>query len=191
MLKKILGFAATGLVVLGIFIFTRPDAFHVERSTVVGTPPEAPFALVNDLHGWEKWSPFEKLDANLERSYSSPSAGVGAHYAWKGKKTGVGEMTIRTSEPSSIIGLDLEFKEPFVASNQVTFTFVPADGGTKVTWAMDGKRNFLAKAIGLILDPEKMVGPDFDQGLAALKLVAESTPRGPTAASEAGQRLGN
>lgn len=178
-LKKV-GIGVVGTVlVLGVVIATRPSDFHVQRSVVIDAPPEAAFARVNDFHAWTSWSPYEKLDPSMTRTYDGAPSGLGAAYAWKGNdKVGEGKMTIVESKAASRIGLHLEFARPFECTNEAMFTFEPRPGGaTKVTWAMDGKNGFISKAASLVFDMEALVGGDFDRGLAALKAQTEAKTR--------------
>ncbi len=170
------------LIVLGVigFIATRPPSFHIERSATVAAPAEVLFAKVSNLHNWAEWSPWEKLDPNMTRSFEGAESGVGAGYHWAGNdKVGEGRMTVTEAEPSSKVGIRLEFVKPFQAVNTCSFTFVPAEGGTRVTWSMDGKNDFMAKAFSLFMNMDKQVGGDFEKGLASLKTVAEATPAAP------------
>jgi uncharacterized protein YndB with AHSA1/START domain len=165
------------IVLFLIFVATRPATFHIERSITVAAPPDRPFAQVNDLHAWAAWSPYEKKDPNMQRTFDGAPSGTGAGYAWKGdQNVGEGRMTIVQSEPPSQIVIKLEFTKPFTATNTATFTFAPVAGGTRVTWAMDGTNNFVAKALHLFMNMDKMVGDDFQRGLVALKTVSESGP---------------
>ena len=183
MLKKILIGLGALFGVLLIVIALRPATFHLERSINVAAPTEAAFAQVNDFHAWSKWSPWEKLDPAMKRSYEGPPSGVGAKYAWVGnKEVGEGRMTIQQSEPSSIV-VKLEFLKPFAATNTASFAFAPtSDGGSKVTWAMDGNLDFMGKAVHLFMDMEKMLGPDFEKGLSELKVAAETATNAGTIA---------
>jgi hypothetical protein len=181
MLKKILVGVAALLVVLVVVVSLQPSTFHVERSTTIAASPEAAHAQVNDFHAWREWSPWEKLDPGMQRTFDGAPSGVGAKYAWVGKKeVGEGRMTIEKSEPSEIV-IKLEFLKPFEATNTATFTFAKTTEGTKTTWAMDGKNNFVSKAFHLVMDMDKMVGGDFERGLAALKAKAEASPKPPVA----------
>jgi len=176
MLKKILIGVGAALALLVVVILMQPATFHIERSMMMAAPPEAAFAQVNDFHAWSAWSPWEKLDPNLKRSYDGPPAGVGAKYAWVGnKEVGEGRMTIEQSSPSAIV-IKLEFLKPFAATNAATFTFTKTAEGTKTTWAMDGNNNFVSKAFHLVMNMDKMIGPDFERGLASMKAAAEATP---------------
>jgi hypothetical protein len=178
MARKILIGVAVVIVLLVIVILTRPATFHIERSIAIAAPPESAFAQVNDFHAWPAWSPWEKLDPQMKKTFEGPPAGVGSKYAWTGNKdVGEGRMTIEKSEKPSTVGIKLEFLKPFEATNTTTFTFAPAPGGSKVTWAMDGENNFVSKAMSLVMDMDKMIGPDFEKGLAALKVAAEAAPR--------------
>ena len=140
---KLIGIAAAVLVVvvaaLLIYAATLPDSFRIERSAVLKAPPEKIFALINDFHPWPAWSPWEKVDPALKRSYSGAPSGKGAAYAWEGNnKVGSGRMEILESVPASRIAIKLDFLKPFEAHNMAEFTLAPAGGGTTVTWAMSG-----------------------------------------------------
>lgn len=178
MLRKILIGIAVVVALLVVVVVTRPAAFHIERSTTIAAPPEIPFALVNDFHAFGSWSPWEKLDPNMQRTFEGAASGVGAQYEWRGNKdVGAGRMTIEKSDKPSRIVTKLQFLEPFEATNQATYTFVPTAEGTKVTWAMDGNNNFVSKAFSLVMDMDEVVGADFERGLAAMKQVAETTAK--------------
>ena len=166
------------LLVLAVAIATRPKTFRVERSAVIAAPADAVFRYVNDFHLWNRWSPFEKLDPNLNRTFSGTDAGVGARYDWTGNaKAGAGSMVITESIPASRIALDLHFLKPFEANNLTEFTFDPAPGGVKMTWAMSGNSTTASKVMSLVTSMDKMVGPMFAEGLANLKSVAEAESR--------------
>lgn len=174
-MKTILLIALGLVVLLAIYLATRPNAIHYERSTTIEAPPEAIFPYVNDLHRFGEWSPWEKVDPQMQRSYDGPSAGVGAGYHWKGnKEIGEGSMTITRSTPNREVLIALEFISPFRASNVATFTLVASGAGTKVTWAMDGPNPLMSKVMGLVMNLDKMIGGQFEQGLATLKGMVES-----------------
>jgi uncharacterized protein YndB with AHSA1/START domain len=178
MVLKILIGLAVVIVVLVIVIATRPSKFHLERSIAIAAPPEVVFAQVNDFHAWTGWSPWEKMDPQLKRTYDGASSGAGAIYAWTGNaKVGGGRMTIQRSDRPSQIVIKLEFFKPWKATNTATFTFVPEAGGTKLTWAMDGTNNFMAKGFHMVMDFDKLVGADFERGLASIKSLAEADSR--------------
>jgi hypothetical protein len=174
MLKKVLIGIGALLVVLVAVIATRPEASHIERSTEVQASPEVLSTLVADFHNFATWSPWDKLDPTMKKSFKGPASGVGAIYEWVGNdKVGEGRMTITDVKPEKI-GLKLEFMKPWEATNAVAFTFAAAGPKTKVTWSMDGHNNFGAKAASLFMDMDKMVGGDFERGLASLKTAAEA-----------------
>ena len=175
MLTKVLIAVAVVIVLLVVVIATRPSAFRVTRSALIAAPPERPFALVNDFHAWPKWSPWEKKDPQMRRTLGGPPDGVGTTYAWAGdKNVGEGRMTIERSARPSLVGINLEFIKPFPGVCPTTFTFDPAPGGTKVTWTMEGKYNFISKAMSLFINMDKMIGKDFEAGLAAMKAESEA-----------------
>lgn len=184
MLKKILIGLAAVLALLVIVIALQPSRFRVERSISMAAPPEAAFAQVNDFHNWSKWSPWEKLDPSLKRSFEGPSAGAGAKYAWVGNdEVGEGRMTIEQSQEPSRIQIELEFLKPFAATNQTIFTFAKTPEGNTTTWAMEGENGFMSKAFSLVMDMDQLVGKDFEKGLAALKANAEAATKAPAAVS--------
>lgn len=152
----------------------EPDVFRVQRSAVVNAPPERVFAFVDDLHRWTAWSPFEKLDPAMKRSFGARAAGKGANYAWDGSgKAGAGRMEIVESSSPSAIDIALHFTRPLENDARATFRFAPQGGGTLVTWTMESPSPFAAKVMYVFFDAEAMVGDDFARGLADLKAVAE------------------
>ena len=175
MLIKVLIGIVVVVALLVIVIATRPSTFRVVRSVTIAAPPQAPFDRVNDLRAWSSWSPWEKKDPQMKRTYGEQSAGVGGTYAWAGNgNVGEGKMTIERSDRPSLVGIKLEFFKPFSGTNTATFAFDPAPGGTKVTWTMDGKYNFFTKGVSMVMNMDKMIGNDFEAGLAALKAESEA-----------------
>jgi uncharacterized protein YndB with AHSA1/START domain len=157
-----------------IYAATRPDDFEVRREADIAAPPQKIFGYLNDFGQWVKWSPWEKMDATMQKTFSGASSGKGSIYSWKGnKKVGEGRMEILDSTPSSSVKIDLQFMAPFKAHNQTLFTLVPNTRGTHVSWAMSGKKVFMMKLMGVFMDMDKMVGKDFEAGLATLKMEAE------------------
>ena len=178
MLIKILVILAVIIVVFIIVVATRPADFRVTRTATISAPTEVVFAQVNDLRKWEAWNPWGKLDPACKMTYEGPPSGTGAGYTWAGnKKVGEGRMTITESHPNELIRFNLEFRKPFKANNTAEFTFKSERNQTTVSWSMAGKKNFMFKAMGLFMDTDKMVGGDFERGLAALKSVAEAVNR--------------
>lgn len=178
MLKKILIGLAVIIIVFVIVVATRPADFRIVRSATIAAPPETVFALVNDFHKWDAWSPWAKLDPAMKQTYEGAPAGTGALYHWVGNKdVGEGSMTLTESRTNELIRIKLEFIAPFAAVNTTEFTFKPAGNQTAVEWSMTGANNFMAKAFGLFMNMDKMVGGDFEKGLAQLKSVAEAAPK--------------
>ena len=178
MARKILLVLLVLVVALVAFIATRPDTFHVERSAVIHAPTDVVYARLEDFHRWPDWSPWEKLDPAMQRTFSGSERGVGAVYGWKGNdKVGEGRMTILEAAAPSKVGVRLEFLKPFESASTTTFDLTPADGGTQVRWAMDGEHNFASKAMCLVMDMDKQVGGDFEKSLATLDSVAQADAR--------------
>jgi uncharacterized protein YndB with AHSA1/START domain len=164
------------VVVAGILIYaaTKPDSFSVQRSAIIKAPPDKIFALITDLRGWSAWSPYEKKDPDMKRTFSGAASGKGAVYEWTGNKdVGQGRMEIIEAAAPSKITIKLDFLKPFEGHNTAEFTMVPAGDNTTVTWAMYGPSPYVAKIMGTLFDLDKMIGNDFEAGLASLKSVAE------------------
>lgn len=156
------------------FVATRPDSFRVERSITIQSTPDKIFALINNFHQWEAWSPWEKIDPQISRTYSGAPQGAGAVYGWSGNKNiGQGRMEIVESTPSSKIVIKLDFVTPFEAHNTVEFTLTPQGSATQVTQAMFGPSPFVSKLMGLFFSMDKMVGDKYEEGLLTLKMMAE------------------
>ncbi len=168
MLKKIL--LALVLVVLGFaaYVAMLPGEFRVQRSGKIGAPPDKVFALVNDLHKWDAWSPWAKLDPNAKNGFEGPEAGAGASFNWDGNdEVGAGKMTIVESKPNDLVRLKLEFTRPMHGRNDTEFTFKPDNaGGTLVTWTNSGYNDFIGRAVCLFMDMDKMMGGMFEKGFA-------------------------
>jgi len=163
------------LALVGVLAFaaTRPDTFRVTRSTTIKAPPEKIFPFLGDFRRWTAWSPWETKDPNLKRSYGGAPVGKGATYAWEGdRNVGQGRMEITDAAPGKV-AINLDFVKPFEAHNSVLFTLAGRGEITEVTWDMQGPANFLSKLIGVFLDMDRMVGRDFEAGLANLKAAAE------------------
>jgi len=167
---------AVVVVLLGLvaFIATRPGEFQVARSATFAAPAPAVFAQVNELKKWEAWSPWAKKDPQAKSSYAGPAAGVGASMSWAGNNdVGEGRMTIAESRPAELVRIKLEFLKPFAATNTAEFSFKDEGGRTALTWSMRGQNNFIGKAMCLVFDMDKMVGGDFEAGLAGIKAIVE------------------
>ena len=174
MLVKILIGTAVVLVALVAYVATQPGEFSVSRSATFAAPAPAVFAQVNELKKWEAWSPWAKKDPQAKQSYAGPAAGAGASMSWVGnKEVGEGRMTIVESSPNALVRFKLEFFEPFAATNTAEFSFKDEGGRTALTWSMRGQNNFIGKAMCLVFDMDKMVGGDFEAGLAGIKAIVE------------------
>ena len=175
MLRKVLiAVAALVIILLGI-IYTRASTFRVERTTRIDAPPDVVFALVNDFHAWDRWSPWAHLDPSMKVTYGGPPSGTGATYAWTGNdKVGEGNLRIVESKPAQAVVLRLEFIKPMASTNRTEFTFKPDGTGTKVDWVMTGPLDFMGKGMDLFVGMDRMIGPDFEKGLAAMRREAEA-----------------
>lgn len=160
----------------GILLYaaSRPDAIRVERSASIKAPPEKIFAQINDLRAWAAWSPYEKKDPAMKRTFGAVTAGKGAVYEWHGNKNvGRGRMEItETAQPSKII-IKLDFFEPFEGHNTAEFSMDRKGDATTVTWAMYGPASFVSKLMGVFINMDRMIGADFEAGLANLRSITE------------------
>lgn len=178
MFKKILIALALIVIALIVVIALQPAEFRVTRSTTIAAPAPAVFDHVNDFRKWDAWSPWAKLDPAMKKTHEGAQSGVGSIYSWSGNdQVGEGRMTLTDSRPSELVRIKLEFKKPFEATNTTEFSFKPEADKTLVTWSMFGTNNFMAKAFGLFMNMDKMIGGDFDKGLAQLKSVAEAAAK--------------
>jgi carbon monoxide dehydrogenase subunit G len=156
------------------YVATRPSTFEVKRTTDIAAPPARVFGFLDDFHNWGQWSPWDKMDPDMQRTHSGPAKGKGAQYAWSGnKKVGQGRMEILEATPSSHVKVDLEFIAPFKARNLSLFDLQPSGSGTRINWRMTGNLNFMMKLMHVFMNMDKMVGKDFEKGLASLKEIAE------------------
>ena len=174
MFKKIV--IVVVVLIAGVLIFaaTKPDIFRVQRAAAIKAPPEKIFALINDFKAWPAWSPWEKKDPAMKRTYGAVTRGKGATYAWEGNSdVGEGSMAITESTPPSKLAMKLDFVKPFEGHNRVEFTLEPKGDMTNVTWAMQGPAPYFAKIIHVFINMDTMVGKDFESGLANLKAAAE------------------
>jgi hypothetical protein len=163
------------VAVLLIIIAAQPSGFRVTRTMKMNVPASVVFAQVNDFHHWQDWSPWAKLDPAAKATYEGPSTGTGAQFVWAGNQDiGEGKMTIVESHPNDLIRIKLEFIKPFPGISTAEFTFKPIGDQTAVSWSMYGKKDFMAKAIGLVMNCNDMLGGQFDKGLTQMKTVAEA-----------------
>lgn len=173
MLKIIAIIIALLIAVVLIYAATKPDSFRIERSTTLKAPPEKISAYLTDFKQWAAWSPWEEKDLAMQRSFSGAASGKGAIYGWEGNKNiGTGRMEILDVQPQKVT-IKLDFFSPFEAHNTAEYVLEPQGDNTKVTWAMFGPSNYMSKVMTTLMSMEKMVGPDFEAGLAKLKAAAE------------------
>ena len=174
MLKTILLAVVLLVALVLIYAATRPGSFRLERSTVIAAPPDKVFALISDLRQFNTWNPFAKIDPDQQITYEAVTAGPGAAYRWVSTKSGAGRMEITEVQAPQRVAIKLDFSKPFEAHNQVEFTIAADGAGSRVTWAMFGPMAYLNKLISVFVSMDKMVGGDFERGLANLKAMAEA-----------------
>lgn len=177
MLRKLFYVFVLFLVFLAsfaVYAAMQPSDYHVERSTVIAGAPAEVFAQVNDFHKWENWSPWVKIDPNCKETFEGPASGQGAIFRWSGNSdVGKGSMTILESRPNEHVRIELAFLEPMEGTAVTNFTLKPEGDKTRVTWSMDGKNNFIGKAMCVIMNMDKCIGDQYDKGLANMKKLVE------------------
>jgi hypothetical protein len=177
MLKFILIGLAAIIVIFLIVAAFQPADFRISRTATIAAPVPVVFEHINNLQKWNAWSPWARLDPNAKNSFAGPQSGTGASFAWAGNsQVGEGRMTITESKPDELVLMRLEFLKPFTATNTTEFTFKPEGNQTTVTWAMSGRNNYMGKCMGLLMNCEKMIGGQFEQGFANLKEVVAAKP---------------
>ncbi len=182
MIKKILIGIAVVIAVFVIIVATRPVDFRVSRSASIAVPPDVVFPHINDMKKWQEWSPWAKLDPNSKATFEGPVAGAGAVFRWVGNhEVGEGSMVITESRTNELIRFKLTFLKPMEGTCDTEFTFKPEGGATLVTWTMASKNGFIAKAMSLFMDCEKMCGDQFEQGFKNLKEVIAAAKPAPAA----------
>ena len=175
MFKKVAIVIAALIVGILIFAATKPDTFHFERAATINASPDEIVPLLVDFHKWPAWSPWEKLDPNMKRTYSGAEAGMGAIYEWEGNSdVGAGRMEIMSATPTQV-DIKLEFIAPMATSNTTKFVLTPAASGTNVTWTMDGPMPYMSKLMTVFVSMESLLREDFESGLAQLKAAAEAS----------------
>jgi hypothetical protein len=175
MFKKIaIGLALVLAVILGLAAM-QPDDFKVSRSASISAAPSKVYPLISDFRKWQQWSPWEKMDPDMKRSFEGKASGEGAVYAWEGNSAvGSGKMTIEKAKAPSQVGIKLEFFKPMQGVNPTEFLIEPEGKGSKVVWTMSGKHNFISKIMCVFFNMDKMIGPDFEKGLSQMKAAAEA-----------------
>lgn len=164
--------AATALLLA--YASTRPDEFRVERHLRINAPPNKLWPLISELRAFNRWNPYDRKDPLIKGTYSGPATGIGSRYAWDSDKVGVGSLEIIGQQPGQAMQMKLDFIKPFEAHNQAEFRLVPqADGSTEVIWTMHGPNNFIGKVMGVVINMDKMVGRDFEDGLVNLQQIAK------------------
>jgi hypothetical protein len=175
MLFQIILVVAVLVAAFLMIVSLQPNDFRMSRSIIINANQAVIFPYINNLHKWDDWSPWAKLDPDCKNEFEGPDAGVGAVFKWEGnKKVGKGIMTIIESNQNELVQIQLEFLKPFKATNLAQFTLRPELNETHVTWSMFGKNSLIGKVISLVMNCEDMVGKQFDQGLATIKSLAEA-----------------
>jgi hypothetical protein len=182
MIKKILTIIAAVAVIIGafaVYVALQPADFRIERTATIAAPVSDVFVQVNDLHNWQAWSPWAKLDPQAKISFEGAPAGEGAVFTWSGNNdVGEGSMTLAESRPNELVRIQVAFVRPFEGGNISEFAFKPEGQQTAVTWTMSGRNGFIGKAICLFVDMEKVLGGDMEKGLAQMKSVTEAKAGG-------------
>jgi len=173
MIKKFLGVLVLAIAAVLIYAATKPDTFTLQRSASIAAPPDKVFPLIADVKAFNTWNPWALKDPASKMAYEGPASGVGAAYSWDSEQLGAGRMEITEAIAPGRVAAKLEFKRPFAVTNRVDFTLQPQGANTQVTWAMSGPMPYLSKLMTTFVSMDKMVGSDFEAGLANLRALAE------------------
>jgi uncharacterized protein YndB with AHSA1/START domain len=177
LVKILIGLAVLVLALVAI-VAVQPSEFRIARTGTIAAPAPVVFAQVNDFRKWDAWNPWAKIDPAMQQGYEGATAGKGAVYTWAGNnEVGEGRMTITESRPDELIRIQMEFLKPFQGRSTAEFTFKPEGERTAVTWSMVGEHNFIAKAMHLVMNLDRMVGGNFEKGLDRMRAVAEAAAR--------------
>jgi uncharacterized protein YndB with AHSA1/START domain len=177
-LKTVLVGLVAAVFLLAIVVALQPAEYRVVRSATIAAPPAQVFTQVSDFHNWEAWSPWAKLDPACKNSFEGPASGTGAVFTWSGNdKVGEGRMEITECRPNEVIRIKLDFIRPFQSTSTAEFDFKPEGDQTAVTWSMFGEKGYIDKAFCLFMSMDKMIGGDFERGLAQMKAVAEAAAK--------------
>ena len=167
---------AIAIAIILVLAMTKPDSFSVRRTALVSAPAEKIFPLISNFHQWTSWSPWENRDPAMKRSYSGAESGNGAVYAWEGNKNvGSGRMEILDATSPSKIVIKLDFFKPFEGHNIAEFDFAPErdTAMTNINWVMHGPAPLMSRVMQVFVNLDKMIGNDFEAGLANLKRLVE------------------
>lgn len=170
----VIGAIVAAVLLLIAAVAMQPAGFKVKRTVLIAAPPAAIFPQVHDFHRWNDWSPWAKMDPDMKQTFEGAASGVGAVQTWDGKKCGTGRSTIVESAPNARVLVKLEFMKPWVATNFVEFLLEPEEEGTRVTWTMTGRKNFVMKAFSMVCNLDKTIGKDFEKGLVGIKGIVEA-----------------
>jgi hypothetical protein len=173
MVLVVIGVAAALVIALLLAAASKPREMVIERRATMRAPAETIYPMIADFRRWAEWSPYDKLDPGMTRTYGGADSGVGATYAWAGTKAGSGRMEILDAAPPNALQIKLDFTKPMAAHNRTDFLLQPAADGTEVVWRMTGPAPFIARLMSVFIDLDRMIGKDFAAGLAAMKANAE------------------
>jgi hypothetical protein len=163
------------LLAIAAFLFwvaRKPDHFELSRSIDIDAAPNAVFPHINNLKAMNQWNPWATYNPKSVIAYEGPDEGPGAVYTWAGSKMGEGRFKITDSNLNSVKA-DLTMIKPMRADNKVTFSIAAKASQTQVTWHMEGTNSFMHKLMQTVMSMDKMVGKEFEKGLAGLKAAVE------------------
>lgn len=185
MFKKILLALAAIIVIFLIVAAIQPAEFSISRSVSINASPAKVYGIASNFQNWSKWNPWAAQDPSMKTTFEGPQSGSGAILSWSGNdKVGEGRMTITDAKPNESVSIKLEFIKPWTTTNQVDYAIKAESEGCSFSWTMSGKHQFIGKAISLLMNMDKMVGADFERGLASLKALAETPDPTPTPAAK-------
>ena len=175
MMKKILMIAVLVLGGFLVYVALKPAASTISREIVIKASPETLFSYINNSKKMNEWMPWQDSDPGVKMQYSGPEEGVGSKSSWDSNgKMGVGNAVVIESIPNKSVKTQLTYTKPMEMSQLAEMTLTPVEGGTNVKWSVDGHNGFFFRLMGVIMNVEKMVGGEFEKGLAKLKILAET-----------------
>lgn len=181
MAKKIVLGLVLVLVLFAGYVLTRPNRFHYERSGVINAPADKVFPYISDFKQGSLWSPYEKTDPAMKKSYSGPEGAPGSIMEFESQEAGSGKLEMLTLVPNELVQIRLTMTKPFYGENLVEYKLTSEGSGTRFTWSMSGENGFLGKLISVLIDCEKMIGKQFEEGISNLKALVESKSAEPAA----------
>jgi hypothetical protein len=158
-----------------ILMLVAPKNYHVNRSIVIDRALPDVFQYIKHVKNQDDWSPWKKKDPDMKQTFSGVDGTVGFVSHWEGNKdVGTGEQEITKIEENKRLDTELRFFKPWKSQSDAYIEVEEADGGTNVTWGFSGVNKVPLNVMMMFMNMDKMIGKDFEEGLADLKRIMES-----------------